>query len=267
MKALTLDEQSELRRNFSENGYVIIRGVVPREKLSLLRAKVADEFEASKKSGELFSGGGSISGHLNCFPGEESRFAYEAVKDHGILDLVGAIVGASPGKLNVGGNLNLPGSATQHYHVDSSFLEGFMIVNVAVVDTDVVNGAIEVAPGTHRKFYKYWRFAVERPRGTQVPLNQGDVLIRTSNLWHRGMPNRSNAARPMLAFTFGDVRAPTREGDPFGVNDGKILFYPNWYRANLLGRLRERTFVSVPITYAAYRFARSLFGNRGYASY
>jgi hypothetical protein len=34
----------------------------------------------------------------------------------------------------------------------------------------------------------------------------------------------------------------------------------------LLGRLRERTTVHAPITYAAYRFARSLIGNKGYDS-
>jgi hypothetical protein len=266
MKMMTPDEQAHFRRSFSEQGYAIARSVVSRERLSGLRARIVEEFEAGKKSGKLFSGGGGISGHLNCFPGEESRFVYEAIEGHGILGLITTILGGPPGKLNVGGNLNIPGSVVQHYHVDSPFLEGYMIVNVAVVDTDLVNGAIEVAPGTHRHFYKYWQFALERPRGVRLSLSQGDVLVRTSNLWHRGMPNRSDAARPMVAFTFGDVRAQTPEGDPFRVNDGKILFYPNWYRPNLLGRIRERTFVTVPITYSVYRFARSLFGNKGYAT-
>ena len=49
--------------------------------------------------------------------------------------------------------------------------------------------------------------------------------------------------------------------------DGKIRFYPNWYQPTTLGRLRERTFVTAPVTYSAYRFARSLYGNKGYASF
>jgi hypothetical protein len=268
MKAIPVEQSESLRKHFAERGYFIVPGVVPRDALSYLRSRIVDEFESAKKSGALFSGGGGISGHLNCFPGEESRFAYDAVAGHGILDLIRSIIGAPPGRLHVGGNLNLPKSVAQHYHVDSAFLEEFMIVNVAVVDTDVVNGAIDVVPGTHRQFYKYSRFAMERMSrfSTRLPLNQGDVLVRTSNLWHRGMPNRSSAARPMLAFTLGDLRAQVPEGDPFRANDGKILFYPNWYRANLVGRLRERMFVAAPITYSAYRFARSIFSSKGYAA-
>ena len=33
-----------------------------------------------------------------------------------------------------------------------------------------------------------------------------------------------------------------------------------------LRELRERAYVAAPITYSAYRFARSLYGNKGYSS-
>ena len=139
-----------------------------------------------------------------------------------------------------------------------------MIVNVAVVDTDLQNGAIDVVPGTQSKFYKFWRFALERPHrnNARLPLKQGDVLVRTSNLWHRGMPNLTSVARPMVALTWekGGSTKMTRNRD----EDGKITFRTNWYRTNFLGRLRERTFVAAPITYSSYRFVRSLFGNKGY---
>jgi hypothetical protein len=68
-----------------------------------------------------------------------------------------------------------------------------------------------------------------------------------------------------MAITFGEMD-PT-EPDPFSVNDGRIEFYPNWFNTSRLGQLRERTFVAAPITYSAYRFARSLVGNRGYDSW
>ncbi len=66
----------------------------------------------------------------------------------------------------------------------------------------------------------------------------------------------------MMAITFGEVE--DTDADPFSVNDGRIVFYPNWYNTSRLGQLRERTFVAAPITYSAYRFARSLYGNKGY---
>ncbi len=69
----------------------------------------------------------------------------------------------------------------------------------------------------------------------------------------------------MMAITFGEMD-PTVP-DPFTVNDGRIEFYPNWFSTSRLGKLRERTFVAAPVTYSAYRFVRSLYGNRGYDSW
>lgn len=253
-----------LKKAFAEDGYLIFRNVVSRERLSQLHARILDEFERSKASGRLFSGGGLISGHLNCFPGEESRFAYEALQEHGIIDLIKAIFPKAVRPPNVGCNLNLPNSVAQHYHADRNFTDDFIIANVAVVDTDLANGAMDLVPGTHKKFYKFWRFALERPHraSKRLPMKQGDVVVRTSNVWHRGMPNHTGTARPMIAFTWEDGGS-TRE-DPFKVEDGQIVFRQNWYRPNLLGRLRERTFVAAPITYSAYRFVTSLFGTKGY---
>jgi hypothetical protein len=258
----------EVRRSFLEQGYFVFRNVVSKEKLSEVRAKVLDEYDRVCRSGTLLSGGGRISGHLNCSPGEAVRFVYDTLCERGIIDIAKAIVPRAAGALRVGCNLNLPGSVEQHYHADGLFLEDFVIVNVAAVDTDIQNGAIDVLPGTHRKFYKYWRFAYERPyrKTTRLALGQGDVLIRTSNLWHRGMPNFTATPRPMLAFTLGEK--PDEKGrDPFQANGGGITFESNWYADDFLGRLRERTFVKAPFTYNAWRFVRSLYGNKGYAAW
>ena len=257
-----------LQQSFAENGYLIFRKVVPKERLTALAADLREEFDRARGSSALFSGGGLISGHVNSFPGEGARFAYEALEQHGIVDVIRAIYPKPFAGPYVGCNLNLPGSVAQHYHMDGWFLGDFIIANVAVVDTDLVNGAIDVLPGTHKSFYPYWRFVLERARRltTRVQMQQGDVLIRTSRLWHRGMPNRAAVPRPMIGFTLGDP-ATTPAADPFRVNDGKIVFQPNWFRTTALGRLREHTFAAAPVTYSAYRFVRSLFGNKGYAAW
>lgn len=265
MNMFSKSDLDSFSQTYGEQGYLIFRDLVPKAQLSELKTRIFDEFDASKRSGSLFSGGGQISGHLNCFPGEGSRFALAALEEHGVVDVIRQLYG-KPMPLRVSCNFNLPESVAQHYHMDGVFVEDFMIANIAVVDTDLVNGAIDVLPGTHNRFYEFWRYALERQYrlSTRLPLKQGDVLIRTSRLWHRGMPNRSRAARPMLAFTFGEKVAPA--GDPFQFNDGKVKFDPNWFRPDLLGRMRERTFVAAPIVYSAYRFARSLVGKKGYDS-
>jgi len=264
MNALSTDDVETFKSSFARDGYVVLRNVVPKHQLAELRLQLLDELDRSQRSGALFTGGGAISGHLNCFPGEGARFAFEALQERGVVDLTRTLAPSAFGALRAGCNMNLPGSVAQHYHMDGIFTEDFMIVNVAVTNTDLVNGAIDVVPGTQKKLYKYCDFAAGRVyRGTtRLPLQQGDVLVRTSRLWHRGMPNKSSIPRPMLAFTFGEKGV--REGEAFSESGGKIRFDPNWFKPTRLGRLRERTFVTAPITYSAYRFVTSLFDDKGY---
>jgi ectoine hydroxylase-related dioxygenase (phytanoyl-CoA dioxygenase family) len=260
---LSQSEREALKKSFDTDGYFIVKNVVSPGKLSELHRSLVEEFDRAKESGALFTGGGLMSGHLNCFPGEGARFVYEALRDRGIIDVIREIEPQATRMPNVGCNFNLPHSTTQHYHADRNFTNHFMIANVAVVDTVVENGATELIPGTHKKFYPYWRFVVENParNSIRVPMTRGDIMVRTSNVWHRGMPNRTSVARPMLALTWED--GGSVHDDPFSVEGGKIKFRPNWFRPTRLGRLRERVFVKVPVSYSAVRFVMSLTG-KGY---
>jgi hypothetical protein len=256
-----------LTRTFADDGFVVLRDVISKPELTRIQGRLSQEFEAWKKSTASFRGGGLISGHLNCFPGELARGVFDELQSKGILELARTLLPTDPKATRVGCNFNLPGSVAQHYHMDGIFLESFMVVNVAVVDTKLENGAIDVVPKTHQRFYRYWEFAAGRVyRGSlRLPMSAGDVLIRTSTLWHRGMPNQTSSARPMLAVTLGEKGVNT--DDPFAQNEGRTQFQTNWFSTSALGRLRERTTVAAPITYSAYRFAHSLFSNKGYASF
>jgi ectoine hydroxylase-related dioxygenase (phytanoyl-CoA dioxygenase family) len=253
-----------LKKSFADDGFFIVRNVVSRAQLTDLQTQLVTEFDRAKQSGTLFSGGGLMSGHLNCFPGAGARFVYDTLKERGIIDLIRDLEPKATRMPYVGCNFNLPHSVTQHYHTDRNFTNPFMIANVAVVDTVVENGATEVIPGSHHRYYKYWQFAVQRPyrNSIRVPLAQGDIMVRTSNVWHRGMPNLTSVPRPMLALTWEDGGNP--QEDPFAAENGKITFRPNWFSPTRLGRIRERIFVSVPVSYSAYRFVTSLYSNKGY---
>ena len=220
-----------------------------------------------RASGALFKGGGTIIGHLNCFPGERSRFIYDRIEEYGIVDVAKAWDPIAAKYPRPTLNFNLPGSVAQHYHMDGLYTGQFLICNVAVVDTDIENGAFDVLPGTHREFMKFWRYAVERKYrlSTRVPMQRGDVMLRLSTTWHRGTPNRTTTPRPMMAITFGEL-GPT-SGDPFRHNDGEIEFYQNWYSTSRLGQVREHVYRAAPLSYSAYRFVRSLWGNKGYSSF
>jgi hypothetical protein len=267
MSVLSMAEIDDARRCITRDGYAVFRDVVSKERLELLRDLLDDEYEAARTSGTLFGGGGSISGHLNCFPGASARFVHDDVRDRGIIDVVRALKPDATEQMRVTMNFNLPHSVAQHYHADGLFAEQFLICNVAVVDTDVSNGAMDVLPGTHTEFVKFWRYSLDRTyrRTTRVPLRQGDALLRLSTLWHRGMPNHTDRPRPLMSLTFGEKSVPT--GDPFLVNEGKVLFYPNWYSTSRLGQLRERAYVAAPWSYSIYRFLRSLHGEKGNTSW
>jgi hypothetical protein len=256
-----------IKRSFTEDGYFVIPSCVSKAELESVEKRMFDAFDDWKRGSERFQGGGLMSGHLNCYPGEVARGVMNELQGNGTLDLLQQLFPYDTKQSRWGCNFNLPGSVEQHYHIDGLFLESYLVVNVAVVDTDLVNGAIDVIPKTHKRFYKYWEFAAGRvSRGSRrLPMSRGDVLVRLSTLWHRGMPNKSNRARPMLALTLGEKEV--NNVDPFAYREGKVEFQANWFKTDLLGQIRERTTVMAPITYSAYRFARSLIGNKGYASF
>jgi len=256
--SLGKDELERCRREYTENGYFILRGIVDKDLLEGLHRSLTQEFDRAASSDGLFSGGGLISGHLNCFPGEGTRPVYEALVNYGIIDLMKELHPRVQRLPNVGCNYNLPGSHTQHWHTDRPFSQDFMIVNVTLVDTNLQNGATDIVPGTHKKMWKYTRFVLERcaRNSVRIESKRGDVVVRNSNMWHRGMTNLTKVPRPMLAFTWED--GGSTAADPFRVNDGKIRFLPNWFRPNRLGRMRERLFVKVPFIYSTLRFGRSL---------
>jgi len=87
-----------------------------------------------------------------------------------------------------------------------------LVVNVPVVDMTPQNGSTEVWPGTHldttvsiqQSDIKLPLEVVEARRAVRPPLQPsvraGSVVIRDLRLWHAGMPNRTDQARPMIAM-------------------------------------------------------------------
>jgi hypothetical protein len=249
-------QMQKLSSAFAREGYVTLPDLVSRSRLAALTDELRGEYARARANGELFSGGGTISGHLNCFPGAQSRFVYEELEQNGVFDLVRSLSPSATRMPNIGCNLNLPNSSAQNPHADGYAATSFLIVNVAPIDTDLKNGAMEVTPGTHLRDYKYWQYAVSGKPSIRMQMRAGDVIVRSSMLWHRGMPNRSNAIRPMLAFTWENGGSDV--ADPYTAHGGKITLLPNRYTQNLSGRLRERAFASLPALGRGYLFVRSV---------
>lgn len=255
--AFTSSELALLRRRFELEGYVVLPNVVGRSSLAELASKLRGTYRDFVAGGAMFTGGGNRSGHLNCFPGQDSRFVADALREKGVFDFVRSLSLTPLRAPNIGCNLNLPGSHAQNEHVDGYSAAPFLIANVATVDTDPSNGATELLVGTHRSTLKYWQLALQQPPRRRPSLRQGDVVVRVSTLWHRGMPNLSQEPRPMLAFTWEDGGSPLT--DPYTAYGGQITFLPNRFGTDWKGRLVEQAFVAAPRLGAAFHLARSLF--------
>src|SRR5882672_2979984 len=249
-------QMQDLSSRFARDGYLTLPNLVSKSRLGALSEELRSEFARAKANGELLSGGGTISGHLNCFPGAQSRFVYDELEQYGVFDLVRKLSPSATRMPNIGCNLNLPNSSAQNPHADGYAASAFLIVNVAPVDTNLENGAMEAAPGTHLREYKYWQYVLSGKPALRVCMSAGDVIVRSSMLWHRGMANMSNAIRPMLAFTWENGGSDL--ADPYTAHGGKITLLANRYAQNLSGRLRERAFTSLPALGKGYLFIRSV---------
>src|SRR3981081_2848125 len=127
----------DLSLAFAREGYVTLPNVVSKARLAALSDELRGEYARARANGELFSGGGTISGHLNCFPGAQSRFVYDELEQYGVFDLVRKILPSTTRMPNIGCNLNLPNSSPQNPHADGYAATPFLIVNVVPVDTDL----------------------------------------------------------------------------------------------------------------------------------
>ena len=138
-------------------------------------------------------------------------------------------------------------ASPQHYHSDGLYMEEFLICNVAVVDTDLENGAIDVLPGTNREFYKFWRYAVR----AQVPADHTGAA--PAGRRHRA---QVDAVAPRHAEQ--DADAAPDDGDHVrrdratsttirsGSTTGRSSSSRTGTSTSRLGQLRERTLRRCP---------------------
>jgi hypothetical protein len=248
----------DARRQWADQGYAIIEGCLPAEACAALGGQILAAYGRFANAGSQVIGG-AVSGHLNCFPGSNVRGLVEAAERAGVTRLVSEMQGAPLDLEHVGCNCNLPGSHYQTFHIDCSWARPCVIVNVALVETNFTNGAIELVAGVDEAPVPYWKFVASRRarRGVRPAMRPGDVLIRSSRVWHRGAPNLSDTMRPMLAMTFQPA-SEARAGAGYDQHDGQIAFLGNRFGANLVGRAKERLEAQLPWVSSALSFAGSL---------
>ncbi len=79
-----------------------------------------------------------------------------------------------------------------------------LAINFPLVDITLENGPIEIARGTHMipKSEAMRRLESGETRLEPITMELGDVMIRDVRGLHRGTPNRSHVARPMVVIGY-----------------------------------------------------------------
>tara|TARA_B100000965_G_scaffold124007_2_gene102638 strand:+ start:22185 stop:22970 length:786 start_codon:yes stop_codon:yes gene_type:complete len=248
-----------------KKGFFEVYGILDPNVIDSLNKEILISYQ-KKSSDKKF--GGTISGHLNCQPGSSAKPLIQNIKETKLFNEIADYfsIDLSEYNISIGANINLPGSHFQHMHMDSNFFDQFYILNIPLVDTSEQNGSISIVPDSHLKPYSYIQYLIKRLHKNRIRLNQqaGSCLVRTSNLWHRGTPNKTKNIRPMINLVFSKNK--DKDNKDYLVSNldnhpdlkGPIKFSNNWYTTTRLGRIWEVLTVKAPLIHAAKRIVMSI---------
>lgn len=208
-----LDQAVAAIRN---DGFVVLDDIIAHDHLDQLRERM-DQDSQRLIAAERWGGAGGLPGHLQQGAPPFAPFVHrDIVANPYVIQVSHALLGDGLFNNFYSGNTNCPGSGTQPLHRDSDHLwpgleqahpAAQVVVNVSPHDVSEENGGVELWPGTHRiadvgsvidaETEAERRAVVPPVRGTA---RKGGVLIRDMRLWHRGVPNRSDRPRHMIAM-------------------------------------------------------------------
>lgn len=215
-------------------GYVILETAVSPGPLAILRERMDQDTEELLAYCDTIGGNPRERGHLQQGPPLSADYVFAEVAMNVHVNHVCNALFDNQSRLTFyNGNTNCPGSTTQRLHMDGRHptlapepvaATRSVVVDIPLVPMSRDNGSIQLWPGSH----------VVRPdqggpsvpeeleaerRKTAPPIQPntqvGDVLIRDTRLWHRGVPNNSDRPRHMIALIVSKSWGPSKHKLPF----------------------------------------------------
>ena len=202
--------------NFTEqavtDGFCILKGHFPQEKLRSWNEAFRPLLEEHiRREGHLQNRGPGR--YYVTLPFLEPFADEEIFADRDVLAVVENLAGADFTMVQLATDTPIQGSDYQEIHRDTPPLfpewgietPAFQLaVNFPLVDVTLENGPFEVARGTHllSKEEGIRRISSGENPLEAVSLAAGDVMIRDVRGLHRGTPNRTATARPMVVIGY-----------------------------------------------------------------
>jgi ectoine hydroxylase-related dioxygenase (phytanoyl-CoA dioxygenase family) len=202
-----------------KDGFVVINNVIDHAHLDILRERM--EADLVKVKALPIVPHNFVWGNIQQDPPPQAEFVFrDVVANPFVCQVTSTMLGAGAFNSYMSGNSNVPGSNLQRVHVDAGQLwpnlktahpVARLAVNLALDDTTVENGAIELWPGSHLDTRKavgqnlpLTDADLDGQRAIAAPVagtaRKGSFLLRDLRLWHRGTPNVSDATRFMIAM-------------------------------------------------------------------
>ncbi|MFZ4507462.1 MAG: phytanoyl-CoA dioxygenase family protein [Fimbriimonas sp.] len=229
-----------------EHGVIILKGVVSPESVQALHEKMIADLPLWVNRPDA---------PFNWNPGNVQQdpppFAPYLFKDVLFNPFALAISKSILGSMNLtlySGNTAMPKSdKRQPVHADTGHLwpnhdpatpPYAIVVNLPTVPMGPWNGSTEVWPGTHLDTsvamsdgdIKVSAEKIEAQRAIRPPFQPeteiGDLVMRDIRMWHAGVPNPSDAPRPMIAMIHQIGWLPTSQLE-FSVNDREFFDNPD----------------------------------------
>ncbi|UVI29169.1 phytanoyl-CoA dioxygenase family protein [Paenibacillus spongiae] len=196
------------------NGFVVLEGMLSKEKVSGLHAVFMNLFEAHIAKTESNRGKNRTQMFL---PFEGPFIDPEIVTNPFALPIMEELLGKDCAIKYFASDTPLPGSDYQAVHSDMKALypessvtlpTTGVVLNIPLVDFRADNGPVEIWPGgTHlipenANRPEHIQKLAQQMHSEPVIMPAGSLLIRDIRMWHRGTPNQSDAARPNLAMVY-----------------------------------------------------------------
>jgi len=245
-------------QKFEKNGFLIIPNFINSENKEFVDLSNQLETEVKKKYSKIDKSkfGGTIMGNLGVYPGKLGNKIYEICLNNKLNEIVNKTLGKNLDEFQIhfGGNLCLPNSGGQNFHIDGKFNREVFLFSLATSKIIDDNGPTEVAIGSHKKDIPFWKFCLSKKDKIKIKLDIGDLSIRRHNLWHRGSPNKTNESRFLMSIF---LYSKDNDREHYKVSDD-VTIHPNFFKASPLGKFIETIYAKLKIIYVIYLFFKSL---------
>jgi hypothetical protein len=235
------------------DGIIGLKGAFSREWVQALREDMdAAYVEALKRPGGAV-GRGPKRHYVEIHP-EDIRGFIDLVTHPWVVFVCETVLGADYRIVEIGFDVPNPGAETQPWHRDFPAPPETAIgrrlnslaFNITGVDVIEAMGPFEIAPGTqwdddaefeHGQFPPKALYPRYESRAQYKMPQMGDISARSAITIHRGTPNRSNEARPVLVLGVDAPDARNAERHDLQITRRFWVTLPDSVRAHLTCRL------------------------------